>query len=221
MTRHVGRLRAPARPPIVLPEELAPMDAAFFDAPVVALAKALIGTILVHRAEEGVAAGRIVETEAYRGPEDLAAHSSGGRRTRRTEAMFGPPGRAYMFLLYGTSWAFNVVAGPPETPHAILVRAIEPVLGLSLMSARRGVAPERRELTNGPGKLTHALGLDRSHYGANLTGDRLFVARSPLRARPRIGRSARINIDYAGPWIEKKWRFYEKGNAYVSVKPRD
>lgn len=223
MTKGGGRLRAPStsRPPIVLAEELAPVERAFFDAPVLDLAKALVGTILVHRSDAGVAAGRIVETEAYRGPRDLAAHSAGGRRTQRTEAMFGPPGRAYMFLLYGTSWAFNVVAGPPETPHAVLVRALEPVLGLELMSARRKVPPNKRELTNGPGKLSHALGLDRAHYGLDLAGDRLFIAPSPLRARPRIGRSARINIDYAGAWIEKKWRFYERGNPYVSVKPRD
>src|SRR6185437_3554069 len=103
---------------------------------------------------------------AYRGPEDLAAHSSGGRRTRRTEAMFGPPGHAYMFLLYGMHWAFNTVAAPEGCPHAVLIRAIEPCLGRPLMAARRGVPEGSVQLTNGPGKLCAALRLDGSAYGA-------------------------------------------------------
>ena len=195
-----------------------PLEAAFFDAPVVTLAKRLLGTVLVHRSPDGIAAGRIVETEAYRGPKDLAAHSSRGRRTKRTEAMFGPPGRAYVFLLYGSSWAFNVVSGNEGEPHAVLVRAIEPVHGHALMAARRNMDAARRELTNGPGKLCAALGIDRSHYGADLMTGSLYLAQG---ARVRhVGVSPRINIDYAEAWIDKPWRFYERGNAYVSVKPR-
>lgn len=195
-----------------------PVEPDFFATPVLVLARSLIGALVVHDSPRGLAVGRIVETEAYRGPEDLAAHSARGRRTQRTEAMFGPPGRAYMFLLYGTSWAFNVTAGAEGEPHAVLVRAIEPVAGLELMSARRGLEPHRRELSNGPGKLCAALGLDRSHYGADLGAAPLWIARGA--ARGKVGRSPRINVDYAGAWAARPWRFYERGNRYVSVAPR-
>lgn len=190
----------------------------FFAQPVLVLARQLVGKHLVHDSPEGLAAGRIVETEAYRGPLDLAAHSARGRRTKRTEVMFGPAGHAYMFLLYGSSWAFNVVAAEEGAPHAVLVRALEPSHGIELMAARRGIGENRREISNGPGKLTHALGLDGRHYGLSLESPSLFVADGP---RVRVGRSPRINIDYAGPFIDKPWRFYERGNRYVSVSPRD
>lgn len=198
--------------------EFTPLPASFYDKPVLVLASALIGKVCVTTNAQGTTAGRIVETEAYRGPEDLAAHSAGGRRTRRTEVMFGAPGHAYLFMLYGSSWAFNVVAGPVGHPHAVLVRAVEPLAGAGLMAKRRGFGETRRELTNGPGKLCQALGLDRSHYGRSLLGPPIMIADG--RAGP-VGRSARINIDYAGRWAEKPWRFYERGNRYVSVPPRD
>ena len=195
---------------------------AFFDQPVLGLARALLGTTLVHVVDGVATGGRIVETEAYRGPEDLAAHSANGRRTARTEAMFGPPGHAYMFLLYGSSWAFNIVAGAVDAPHAVLVRAIEPTIGLDVMHARRSRSSARvtkasRDLTNGPGKLTQALGLDRAAYGASCWSDALHLLAG---ARGAVGRSPRINIDYAGAWVTRPWRFYERGNPWVSVKPR-
>lgn len=194
----------------------------FFEQPVLDLARALLGCVLVHVVDGIATGGRIVETEAYRGPEDLAAHSAKGRRTARTEAMFGPPGHAYMFLLYGSSWAFNVVAGELDAPHAVLVRAIEPTIGLDVMHARRArssarIAPGARDLTNGPGKLTQALGLDREAYGRSCASDTLHLLPG---ARGPMGRSARINIDYAGAWVARPWRFYERGNPWVSVKPR-
>jgi DNA-3-methyladenine glycosylase len=178
----------------------------------------MIGTVLVHVLPEGTVAGRIVECEAYRGPEDLAAHSAGGRRTARTEVMFGPPGHAYLFLLYGMHWAFNVVVGPEGHPHAVLVRAVEPVIGAPIMAARRGVDAARVQLTNGPGKVCAALGLDAAAYGLDLCGPRLYLAAGAPRAP--VGRSPRINVDYAGAWAKKPWRFYERGNRYVSVPPR-
>jgi DNA-3-methyladenine glycosylase len=198
--------------------EDAPLTRDFYRQPVLRVARALIGARLVHHSPEGVCVGRIVETEAYRGPEDLAAHSARGRRTARTEAMWGAPGHAYMFLLYGMHWAFNVVVAEPGKPHAVLVRALEPLEPLAALAARRGMAPQRRELTNGPGKLCQAFGLDRRHYGVDLCGGELYIAAGRAGA---IGRSARINIDYAGAWVDKPWRFYERGNRYVSVKPRD
>jgi DNA-3-methyladenine glycosylase len=189
----------------------------FYAREVLVVARAFIGKILVHRAPEGTTAGRIVESEAYRGPEDLAAHSAGGRRTRRTEVMFGPPGHAYMFLLYGMHWAFNIVVATEGAPHAVLVRAIEPVHGLDLMSLRRGVEPERVTLTNGPGKVSGALGLTGAYYGEDVCGGRLFLAEG--KGGP-VGCSPRINVDYAKEWALRPWRFYERGNRYVSVPPR-
>jgi len=170
----------------------------------------------VHRTPEGLAAGRIVECEAYRGPADRAAHSSRGR-TKRTEAMFGPPGHAYVYLLYGTSWAFNIVVAKEGEPHAVLVRALEPMEGLDLMSKRRGVPPAARLLTNGPGKLCQALGITGADYGRDLCGDDLYLLDG---ARGPVARSRRINVDYAGVWAERPWRFFERGNRFVSVPPR-
>jgi DNA-3-methyladenine glycosylase len=199
-------------PPAKLPRE-------FYIQPVLTIAREAIGKILVHRSADGEAAGRIVETEAYRGPLDLASHSSRGL-TGRTAAMFGPPGHAYVYLLYGVSWAMNLVTAPEGTPHAVLIRALEPVRGLELMARRRRRPSGSRELTNGPGKLTHALGITRAQYGLDLCGDVLYLEDDDRR-RGRIGRSKRINVAYAGVWAEKPWRFYERGNRYVSVRPRD
>src|ERR1700731_2804895 len=126
--------------------------------PVLTVARQCIGKILVHRTKEGEAAGRIVEAEAYRGPLDLAAHSSRGL-TKRTTAMFGPPGHTYVYLLYGLSWAMNLVVASEGKPHAVLIRALEPVRGIELMARRRKKPATSRELTNGPGKLTSALGI--------------------------------------------------------------
>jgi DNA-3-methyladenine glycosylase len=200
-----------------VPFDTPALPRSFYDREVLDIAPELIGTILVHRSSEGTTAGRIVECEAYRGPEDLAAHSVGGRRTRRTEAMFGPPGRTYMFLLYGVNWAFNVVAAAEGSPHAILVRAIEPIHGLDLMSKRRGVVEHRTILTNGPGKLTSAMGLNASHYSEDLCDSRLFIAPGTSTT---VGTSPRINVDYAGDHASLPWRYYERGNRYVSVTPK-
>ncbi len=192
---------------------------AFYARPVLAVARDCIGKLLVHRSPEGETAGRIVEAEAYRGPLDLAAHSSRGL-TKRTAAMFGPPGHAYIYLLYGISWALNLVVARENEPHAVLIRALEPVRGIELMARRRAVPPDSRLLTNGPGKLTMAMGITGALYGEDLCGRVLFLEDSG-RGRGRVGRSPRINVDYAGEWAARPWRFYERGNPYVSVRPRD
>jgi DNA-3-methyladenine glycosylase len=191
----------------------------FYTRSVLVVARNCIGKLLVHRTPEGETAGRIVETEAYRGPRDLAAHSSRGL-TKRTAAMFGPPGHAYVYRLYGTCWAMNLVVAAVGDPHAVLIRAIEPVRGLELMASRRRRAANARELTNGPGKLTEALAITGADYARDLCGDVLFLEEDERRAA-KIGRSARINVDYAGVWAGRPWRFYERNNRYVSVKPRD
>ncbi|MGA7871753.1 MAG: DNA-3-methyladenine glycosylase [Candidatus Binatus sp.] len=191
----------------------------FYARPVLLVARECIGKLLVHRTAQGVAAGRIVEVEAYRGPLDLAAHSARGL-TRRTAAMFGPPGYAYVYLLYGISWAMNLVTTADGEPHAVLIRALEPIRGIELMARRRRKPPDSRELTNGPGKLTNALAITGADYGRDLCGGRLYLEHCDLPLG-RIGRSPRINVDYAGRWASKRWRFYERGNRYVSVVPRD
>jgi DNA-3-methyladenine glycosylase len=191
----------------------------FYAQPVLKVARECIGKVLVHRTPEGEAAARIVEAEAYRGPLDLAAHSSRGL-TRRTAAMFGPPGFAYIYLLYGISWALNLVVASEGEPHAVLIRAVEPVRGIELMARRRGKPEQSRDLTNGPGKLTQALAITGADYGRDLCGAVLFLETSD-RETVRIGRSPRINVDYSGDWASKPWRFYERGNRYVSVRPRD
>jgi DNA-3-methyladenine glycosylase len=191
----------------------------FYAQPVLEVARQCIGKLLVSRIAEGEVAGRIVEAEAYRGPQDLAAHSAHGL-TKRTSAMFGPPGHAYIYLLYGVSWALNLVAASEGEPHAVLIRALEPVRGLELMAQRRGKPATSRELTNGPGKVTQALGITGTLYGADLCGDQLFLEEAQ-HLTGRIGRSRRINVDYAGLWADKLWRFYERGNRYISVPPRE
>lgn len=193
-----------------------PLPRSFYGADVEQVAERVLGKVLVSRSSQGVTAGRIVEAEAYRGPEDLAAHSAGGRRTARTEAMFGPPGFAYVFLVYGLHYQFNLVTGGVGEPHAVLVRALEPVAGMELMSVRRGVAPDRRELTNGPGKLCAALGIDRADYGVDLCdGRRLYLVEGPA---PRaVVRTARVGVDYAGIWARRKLRFLDRDSRHVST----
>lgn len=184
---------------------------------------------LVAHTSSGCASGRIVEVEAYRGPEDRAAHSYGGRRTARTEAMFGPPGHAYVFLIYGIHSHINIVTSGVDEPHAVLVRALEPLTGEALMQGRRGRAGHvtplpSTDLCSGPGKLCQALDIDRRFNGSDL----LAWSGSPferLELRPgaaprRVGVSPRIGIDYAGEWANKPWRFYDLDSAHVSRTPR-
>ena len=196
---------------------LKPLPRSFYARPVLTVAREAIGKILVHDTAHGRVAGRIVEAEAYRGPEDRAAHSFGGRRTARTEAMFGPPGLAYVFFVYGMHWHVNLVTTKAELPHAVLIRAVEPLEGLELMAARRGLLPGDRNLCNGPGKVCQAFDIDKRSYGVDLTRSALFLSDGE---RGKIARSPRIGVDYAGVWAERPWRFFELGNAYVSRAPK-
>lgn len=192
----------------------------FYDRGALALAPDLLGKVLVHDAPEGRASGVIVEVEAYCGPDDRAAHSYGGRLTRRTRAMFGPPGHAYIFFVYGMHYCFNVVAGGEGEPEAVLVRALEPREGVSLMARRRRMsvrtAADLVRLTNGPGKLAAALGIDLELYGADLTGDRLFLEEGRPVEPEEIVASPRVGVAYAGEWASRPWRFSLAGNPCVS-----
>lgn len=191
----------------------------FYTRPALQVAPELIGKVLVHRSPQGEAAGRIVECEAYAGPRDRAAHSYGGRRTARNEAMYLEGGHAYVFFLYGMHWAFNVVCARAGEPEAVLVRALDPLRGHGLMAMRRGLAPANRALTNGPGKVCEALGITKAQYGEDLCGPRLFLENGQPRAA--VQRAPRVNVDYAGSHARWRWRFYERGNPWVSVRPRE
>src|SRR5688572_26408233 len=171
------------------------LERAFYARPVLIVAREVVGKILVSRTRAGTCAGRIVECEAYRGPADRAAHSHGGRRTPRVEAMYGPAGHAYVFFVYGMHWQFNLVTGEVDEPHAVLIRAIEPLSGLEVMAKRRGMSAARRELTNGPGKLCVAFGIDGDAYGVDLCRGSLFLAEEPRPEKRRVVTSRRIGID--------------------------
>jgi DNA-3-methyladenine glycosylase len=179
---------------------------AFFARSAVQVARDLVGLHLVHDDGHRVRRGRIVETEAYQGPADLAAHSSRGR-TPRTEVMFGPPGHAYVYLIYGFWNCLNVVTASEGVPHAVLLRALEPLAGLS-------------DRTWGPGLLCRAMHVDRRMNGIDLRGETLWIERPRPLPRVALARSARIGVDYAGDWARRPWRFYDRASCYVSTSRR-
>jgi DNA-3-methyladenine glycosylase len=200
----------------------------FFARDVLEVAPDCLGLELVTHTSAGCARGRIVEVEAYRGPEDRAAHSFGGRRTARTEAMFGPAGHAYVFLIYGIHSHINIVTGQIGNPQAVLIRALEPLDGLPLMQERRagslGAPLAPRHLCNGPGKLCRALGIDRRFNGVDLLAPSgqhqdyvSLISGSPVQ---HIATSRRIGVDYAGEWADRPWRFFDAESPYVSRLPK-
>jgi DNA-3-methyladenine glycosylase len=195
----------------------------FFRRHALALARELLGCVLVHDSPEGRTAGVIVETEAYRGPLDKAAHTYARRRTPRNEAMYGPEGHAYVYLIYGIHECFNVVGGEKGAPEAVLVRALEPTQGQSLMARRRGLDLQTKgalqKLCSGPGKLTQAMGINRRlHYGIDLCGDQLFILRGRVYSDDEVASTPRINVDYAGAWAKLPWRFVVIDSPYLSVR---
>ena len=185
---------------------------------VLAVARDLLGKLLVVPAKNGKrVSGKIVEVEAYRGPQDRAAHSFGGRRTKRTETMYRIGGTVYVFFVYGMYSQFNVVTNVADAPHAVLIRAVEPVDGIELMRKRRKGQPDHN-LTNGPGKLCIALGIDRGLDAADLLGNRVWLEQGENISRSRVAVGPRIGIDYAQEWAHKPWRFWVKDNPFVSRK---
>ncbi|AUW93975.1 MAG: DNA-3-methyladenine glycosylase [Sulfobacillus thermosulfidooxidans] len=201
-----------------------PVDVSFFLQPTNVLAKALLGTVLVHDTPEGLTAGRIVEVEMYQGPWDKAAHSYGGRMTERTRIMYEDAGHAYVYFIYGMHYCLNVVSGPHGAPEAILIRALEPLEGLELMAQRRRLAWPRKglcELTNGPGKLAQAMGITKRQYGWHLAHSalRLYHDQDPLPDN-QLATGPRINVNYAEEAALYPWRFWVAGHACLSVKNR-
>ena len=184
---------------------------AFYERPTVEVARELLGKYLVHRTARGVIVGRIVETEAYVGPEDRASHAWRGL-TPRTAVMFGPPGYAYVYLIYGVHHCLNIVTEREGYPAAVLIRALEPI---APDAARTPLIP------NGPGKVCRYLGVDRTFNGLDLCGSVLYVEdRGEAIAPEHIVAAPRIGVEYAGPWSEKPWRFYIHGNPFVSRPAR-
>lgn len=190
-----------------------PIDRSFFEAPVLELARNLVGQLIVHERPDGIMAARITETEAYHGPEDRAAHSFGNRRTKRTEIMFGAPGLVYTYQMH-THTLMNVVSGPVGTPHAVLIRAAEPVDGLELMRNNRGHHMKMTDWTNGPGKLSKALGVTMDYYGHHWADEPLFIARG--ESVKTIETGPRVGIGNSGDAVHYPWRFFEKDNPFVS-----
>jgi DNA-3-methyladenine glycosylase len=191
------------------------LSRAFYAQPTVEVARQLLGKYLVRIDAAGVRAGMILETEAYIGPDDKASHASRGR-TPRTSVMFGPAGFAYIYLIYGMHHCLNIVTDQEDYPAAVLIRAVEPSEGLELMQKQRPLLDVRR-LTNGPGKLCQAFGIDRRLNGLDMCGEALFIearAISPVD----IVVTTRVGVDYAGPWRDKPWRFYIAGHPGVSTR---
>jgi DNA-3-methyladenine glycosylase len=185
---------------------------------VLKVARDLLGKLLVvPTTNRKRVSGIIVEVEAYRGPEDRASHAFGGRRTKRTETMYKMGGVAYVYFVYGMYYQFNVVSNVEDTPHAILVRALEPVEGIDFMRKRRHTHPDHN-LTNGPGKLCIAMSINRELDGADLLGNRVWLEEYEKIPASRISKGPRIGIDYAEDWVDKPWRFWIRDNSYVSRK---
>jgi DNA-3-methyladenine glycosylase len=185
------------------------------------VARELLGKLLVHDAPDGITAGRIVEAEAYQGPQDRAAHSYNNLRSARTEVMYGPGGYAYVFMVYSMYCCFNVVTRPAGQPQVVLIRALEPVGGLELMARRRGcgalAVTNIRNLSNGPGKLCQAMGITRALNGEDLCGGRLYIADDGVTiGESDVCRTPRVNIDYAGEARDYLWRFLVFDSPYLS-----
>lgn len=185
-----------------------PLPRAFFARDPAVVARELLGHLLLHRSPEGTAGGPIVETEAYYGAGDPASRAR--KRTPLSEPMWGPPGRAFVYMVHN-QWLFNVVTGWPRGPSAVLVRAVEPRVGVELMTRRRGV--DGRDLARGPGRMTRALGITREHLGADVTRPKSPVVVARGRPMGPVGTSHRIGVSRD---LRRKLRFYVEGSRFVS-----
>lgn len=189
----------------------------FYQQDILKVSRDLLGKILVHETPEGTVAGRIVEVEAYAGPEDRAAHSYGGRRTQRNDVMYGEKGHAYVYLIYGMYYCVNFTAGNvPEKPEAVLIRALEPVEGMEFMAKHRKLTDGLKNLTNGPGRLCMAMGISKAENKLDVTAPPFYIRNAEPVPQSEVAETTRVGVDYAEEWKDKPWRFYIKGNPYVS-----
>lgn len=201
-------------------DSLPPLPREWYARPTTDVARDLLGAWLVSHDDTGTTAVRIVETEAYGGPDDLASHARAGL-TRRTAPMFGPPGHAYVYLIYGMHECLNVVSESDGRAGAVLLRAGEPVLGAELMRRRRGrPADGPHMLAAGPARLCQALGVDRTLNGHDLArGRRLWIALpagEPGIPGAAVTAGPRVGVGYAGEWAARPWRFHVRGHRSVS-----
>ena len=185
------------------------------------IAKDLLGKLLVTKWNDVVTSGRIVECEAYNGVVDRASHAFGGRRTARNETMFAEAGTAYVYICYGMHHLFNVITNKKEVPHAILIRALDPQNGIDKMRKRRGKKQMDYSITKGPGSLSAALGISKKHNGYSLQHPQLFIADDGFDFPEKlIAASARIGVESSKEAATYPYRFYIKGNPFVSGKPK-
>ena len=189
----------------------AALDTSFYERPTLVVARALLGKVLVHRTAEGTASGMIVETEAYIGEDDPACHAAPGP-TRRNAPLYGPPGFAYVYLNYGIHYLVNAVTEAEGHPAAVLIRALSPIDGIALMTARRGAAAAIDDLCRGPGNLTRALGISLGENLLDLRASRLTIEDRGFKAGT-VSRGPRIGIRVA---VERPWRFWMTGHRAVS-----
>lgn len=193
----------------------APLPTKFYDRPTELVARELLGAVLQCTTQEGVTRGRIVETEAYIGPDDPACHAAAGL-TRRTRHLFGPPGVSYVYLIYGMYWCFNAVTREAGHGAAVLVRAVAPIEGLDLMRARRPKAKNDRDLTNGPGKLCLAMGIDGTMDGTSLRDGPIVIRTGEPVADEDVVVTPRIGIVKAADW---PLRYFVRDDPFVSKTP--
>ena len=186
----------------------------FYSRPTLEVASDLLGKVLVRRFDGHRLAGRIVETEAYVGPHDLACHASKGH-TPRTSIMFGPSGYAYVYMIYGFYFCLNVVTEPKGYPAAVLIRGMEPLESLDLMRQLRNNPERDTNIASGPGKLCMAMTIDKRLNGEDMLGQTLWIEDSRLDSGPILN-SPRVGVDYAGEYKDKPWRFYLANNPHVS-----
>lgn len=198
------------------------LQASFYERKdVVEIARDLIGKLLVTNFDGHLTIGRIVETEAYNGVVDKASHAYAGRRTKRTEIMFGEAGRAYIYLCYGIHHLFNVVTNSIDTPHAVLIRGIEPVEGIDIMLERMNKTVADYTVGKGPGNVSKALGITTLITGQSLLSEELFIAKDEGSDKPyRILETTRVGVAYAAEDALLPYRFYVDGNRYVSSPPK-
>ena len=199
------------------------LERSFYERDTLIVARELLGCILVHITPEGITRGKIVETEAYMGPEDKGAHSYKGRHTPRMDPLYKTGGFAYIYQLHGYNYCINVVTQKEDIPQAVLIRAVEPVEGLGLMAKRRKIdisdakRSKLKNLTNGPSKLCQAMNINTSQNGIDLCGDEVYITNQDgLMSNEEIVATPRIHIDYAEEYRDKLWRFLLWGNAFVS-----
>ena len=186
----------------------------FYSRPTLDVASELLGKVLVRRIGRKSLAGKIVETEAYVGPHDLACHASKGH-TPRTSVMFGPPGHAYVYMIYGFYFCLNVVTEPAGYPAAVLLRAVEPLENVDLMVQLRNNPQKETNIASGPGKLCMAMSIDKRLNAEDLIGTTMWIEDRELDPGP-IRTSPRVGVDYAGQYRDKPWRFFIEGNPHVS-----